>query len=159
MATSDDATNIPDLPLIDAFLSKLSQFDKYELCSQQSSHWLLSTNDFKVPTEPPLGIITSMMPINGNSSVVLLPTIDNSEGDVLDIRLVHQLIRELTFGIYALNSLPACSLEANYDQVKEIQSFLHLVKYYIFIANYLLFIQKKNKYKLIYTFMVYTEKR
>ncbi|CAD5114678.1 DgyrCDS3724 [Dimorphilus gyrociliatus] len=121
MATTDDATNTPDLPLIDAFLSKLSQFDKYELCSQQSSHWMLSTNDFKVPTEPPLGIITSMIPISGNSSVVLLPTLDNSEDDVLDIRLIHQMIRELTFGIYALNSMPACSLEANYDQSTQCQ--------------------------------------
>lgn len=34
----------------------------------------------------------------------------------LDYREVHQVIRELTYGIYVLNQTPSISLEALYDQ-------------------------------------------
>ena len=40
------------------------------------------------------------------------------EDDVpaLDMREVHQLIRELTLGIYGMNQMPVLHLEANVDQ-------------------------------------------
>ena len=36
--------------------------------------------------------------------------------DTLDMREVHQIVRELTFGIYVMNQLPTVALEANFDQ-------------------------------------------
>lgn len=33
----------------------------------------------------------------------------------LDAREIHQLLRELTIGVYSLNAQPSMSLEANFD--------------------------------------------
>jgi hypothetical protein len=39
----------------------------------------------------------------------------------LDLREIHQIVRELTIGIYSLNQLPTVALEANFDQSTSIQ--------------------------------------
>ncbi|ELU04066.1 hypothetical protein CAPTEDRAFT_159631 [Capitella teleta] len=41
--------------------------------------------------------------------------------DPLDLREVHQVIKELTYGIYVLNQVPTIALEANFDQSTSVQ--------------------------------------
>ena len=97
-----------------SFLEKFERSECQELLASASSHWLLSSEDFKLPTEPPDGIISHMNRISGFNFMLLMPV---EEGlPMLDLREVHQIVRELTFGIYALNQVPSCALEANFDQ-------------------------------------------
>ena len=38
-----------------------------------------------------------------------------------DFKVIHQIIRELTIGIYILNQVPSISLEANFDCSTSVQ--------------------------------------
>ena len=67
-----------------------------------------------VPTDPPLGLISQMSAISEYMAFILFPVEDGIEE--LDLREVHQIVRELTRGIFVLNQLPTISLEANFDQ-------------------------------------------
>ena len=97
-----------------SFLEKFERYESQELLANASTHWILSTDDFKNPTEPANGLITSMGLITGFNFLLMLPV---EEGlPHLDLREVHQIVRELTFGIYALNQVPTIALEANFDQ-------------------------------------------
>ena len=102
-----------------AYLEKFERYECQELLAFATSHWLLSTEDFKLPTEPPHGLASSMLPINGMTYAILLPV--QEDVPPLDMREVHQLVRELTTGIFGLNQLPQIALEPNFDQSTSVQ--------------------------------------
>ncbi len=97
-----------------SFLEKFERYESQELLAWASSHWMLSGDDFKLPTEPASGLISSMLQIKEFNYVFLMP--EGVDIPPLDMREVHQILRELTFGIYALNQVPNIALEANFDQ-------------------------------------------
>nr|XP_022304478.1 ankyrin and armadillo repeat-containing protein-like isoform X5 [Crassostrea virginica] len=92
-------------------------FRMQELIGHHKNHWLLS-DDFKMAYDQPVGLIKGLNPLNSNVCVLMVPEdpvlAENKIG--LDYREVHQVIRELTNGIYVLNQTPSISLEALYDQ-------------------------------------------
>ena len=103
------------LRYVATFFEKYERYELQELLANAQTHYLLSTEDMKVPTDPPTGVIANMLPIgNTFSAVVLIP--EDPELGPADMREVHQIIRELTFGIYALNQTPQICLEANCDE-------------------------------------------
>lgn len=99
---------------VSTFIEKFERYECQELLSFASTHFMLSTDDFKVPTEPPLGVITGMQPIQEFNVMLLMPCEEGIEK--LDLREVHQIVRELTFGIFVLNQLPNIALEVNFDE-------------------------------------------
>ncbi|XP_065929233.1 ankyrin and armadillo repeat-containing protein isoform X4 [Magallana gigas] len=131
MATMNAGTPQPGEPTDEAQLqAKLERlastyFEKFstpvfrmqELIGFHKNHWLLS-DDFKMAYDQPVGLIKGLNPLNSNSCVLMVPEdpvlAENKLG--LDYREVHQVIRELTYGIYVLNQTPSISLEALYDQ-------------------------------------------
>ncbi|OWF40013.1 ankyrin and armadillo repeat-containing protein-like isoform X3 [Mizuhopecten yessoensis] len=96
------------------YFERFGHYECQELLGWQQSHWMLSTDEFKHPTDPPMGMISQLNPGNSNSCLVLIPA-EESETLPLDYREVHQIIQELTFGIFVLNQTPNICLEANYD--------------------------------------------
>uniref|UniRef100_A0A8C5QDV3 Ankyrin and armadillo repeat containing n=1 Tax=Leptobrachium leishanense TaxID=445787 RepID=A0A8C5QDV3_9ANUR len=93
-------------------------FDKYdrseiqELLAHTSNSWLVSMDDAHLPLHLPSGLITQLNNITQENILLLAPV----DPDVkLDCREVHQIIRELTVGIYCFNQIPSISLDANYD--------------------------------------------
>lgn len=56
--------------------------------------------------------------VNSNSCMLLLPENPNV---ALNYREVHQIVRELTYGIFVLHQTPLISLETNNDQSSTIQ--------------------------------------
>lgn len=114
---TDEDQNLLNTPAVRNILGFDQRFDRVEeqeLLAEMNCHWLLSTDDFKVPIDHPQGIITQMSPMNDNSMILLVP-FDESVADI-DYRELHQIIRELTIGIYVLNQHPNLQLEANFDQ-------------------------------------------
>ncbi|XP_070211365.1 ankyrin and armadillo repeat-containing protein-like isoform X4 [Littorina saxatilis] len=100
-----------------ATLSYFEKFDRYdcqELLAYASTHWMLSNEDFRLPTDPPVGLISNVNLLNSNDCVVLFP--DNLDLLPIDYRELHTIVRELTYGIYVMHQTPLISLEANYDQ-------------------------------------------
>lgn len=98
---------------LEGYFEKFSRHECQELLSFVSTHWMLSTDDFKIPTEPPSGLITEIRKIDGMEFTILVP--EEEFKAALDLREIHQIIRELTLGIYVLNQLPSISLESNFD--------------------------------------------
>ena len=95
------------------FFEKYGKYERQELLSYTASHWQLSTEDFKAPTEPCLGIISHMQNVVEFTSMLLFPV---DEGiNQLDLREIHQIVKELTLGIFVFNQVPTISLEANFD--------------------------------------------
>ena len=66
-----------------------------------------------MPTELPTGLIRQLQAFNESHIDILFPVDDNVTR--LDTREVHQLVRELTIGVYSLNAQPLASLEPNFD--------------------------------------------
>lgn len=96
------------------FADRFDRAEIQELLSCMTSNWLLSTEDFKIPIEHPCGLIPQMAPTSDGYIVLLMPydpTVPN-----LDYRVIHQIIRELTIGMYALNQHPNLILDANFDE-------------------------------------------
>ena len=102
-----------------AYLEKFERYECQELLGYALTHWLLSTEDFKLPVEPPQGIISNMQPISGMTFAFLFP--HQEDVPALDMREVHQIVRELTLGIFGLNQVPKIHLEANFDQSSTVQ--------------------------------------
>ena len=90
------------------------RYDCQELLGWQQSNWLLSTDEFKHPTDPPVGLINQLSPGNSNSCILLIPA-EEHESLPLDYREFHHVLQELVYGIYVLNQTPTVSLEANFD--------------------------------------------
>lgn len=94
-------------------------FEKYdwrevrELLSQTGCSWLLSAEDLSLPVEVPPGLIRHMRNFSHSNAIILAPCDPNVP---LDYKVVHQIVRELTVGIYCFNQVPLISLEPNHDQ-------------------------------------------
>lgn len=102
-----------------SFFNKYERNDRNELIKHLQTNWLLSLDDFKNEREKPKGLISDIDPKNSNSLVILIP---EEEGlKPLDYREIHQIIRELIYGIYVLNQSPRVNLEANCDQTSTIK--------------------------------------
>lgn len=56
---------------------------------------------------------------SASSSVLQIP--EETGCEKYDFKVVHQIIRELTIGIYVLNQVPNISLEANFDCSTSVQ--------------------------------------
>ncbi|RNA30706.1 ankyrin and armadillo repeat-containing [Brachionus plicatilis] len=113
----DEDQNLLNTPAVRNILGFDQRFDRVEeqeLLAEMNCHWLLSIDDFKVPIDHPQGMITQMSPLNDNHMFLLVP-FDEAVPDI-DYRELHQIIRELTIGIYVLNQHPFLQLEANFDQ-------------------------------------------
>ncbi|KAH9489690.1 hypothetical protein Btru_037450 [Bulinus truncatus] len=99
--------------LASVYLDKLERYDSQELLSYSMAHWLLSNDIFRIPTEQLQGLISQINP-QDNTTVLLFP-VDETVSP-LCYREVHNIVRELTLGIYVFHQTPMISLEANYDQ-------------------------------------------
>src|ERR1700722_11959093 len=77
----------------------------------KNGKFLRKKHIYQIPTENPSGLIRQMQAFSETHLDILFPVSDNISK--LDSREVHQLIRELVVGVYALNSHPLLSLEAN----------------------------------------------
>ncbi|XP_077978159.1 ankyrin and armadillo repeat-containing protein-like [Glandiceps talaboti] len=97
-----------------AFFEKFERAEVQEMLAYTSYHWYLSADEFKVPIDPPKGLIASMKPVSENHCVFLMPVRDDIQP--LDFREIHQIVRDLVIGIYCLNQTPCISLDANFDQ-------------------------------------------
>ncbi|KAK2904788.1 hypothetical protein Q8A67_006587 [Cirrhinus molitorella] len=94
-------------------LQKYDRKELQELLSLTSCNWLLGTDDNSLPVDAPPGIIRQMRNILAPNIIILAPFDSNLP---LDYRMVHQIVRELTVGIYSFNQVPVISLVPNYDQ-------------------------------------------
>jgi hypothetical protein len=106
--------NLPAVRNILGFMDKYERVEQQELLAQMSCHWLLSFEDFKIPLEPTPGIISQVSSFNEDNLLVLIPY--DPEISPLDFRELHQIVRELTIGMYVLNQHPYLQLETNFDQ-------------------------------------------
>ena len=96
------------------YFDKIERYDLQETLGYTSSDWLLSTEDTKMSVEPPGGVISGIQfSSNYNDCFFLIPHEDGIEP--LELREMHQIVRELMIGIYILNQTPSVALEANYD--------------------------------------------
>ncbi|XP_036395920.1 ankyrin and armadillo repeat-containing protein [Megalops cyprinoides] len=112
----DDSTHLSALAAqrnANAFFEKYDRREIQELLSLTSCSWLLSSDDFKMPVEFPPGIIKQMKNFSHSNAVILAPADPRAP---LDYKVVQQIIRELTIGIYCFNQTPFLSLEPNYDK-------------------------------------------
>lgn len=96
-----------------AFLQKYDRRELQELLSLTACNWLLSGEEHRLHVDTPPGIIRQMRNISDPNIIILAP-IDSRLP--LDYRVVHQIVRELTVGIYGFNQVPVISLEPNYDR-------------------------------------------
>ncbi|UJR31012.1 hypothetical protein I4U23_018523 [Adineta vaga] len=98
-------------------LGFLEKYDKLEMCdllASRDAHWFLTSGDiYKTPSELPNGLVRQLQPFNDSHIDILFPVDENIAH--LDVREIHQLLRELTIGVYSLNAHPVLSLEANFD--------------------------------------------
>lgn len=98
-----------------AFFEKFER-DRYEcqeLLWYTITNLFMPTDDLKLATEPPLGIVTHVAPVSDSRMMFLVP--QESGIDSLDMRVVHQIVKELTYGIFVFNQTPTISLEPNFD--------------------------------------------
>ncbi len=104
-----------------AYLEKFDRYECQELLSHAMSDWQLSTEHFKLPVEPPCGLASEMHVTSDEDNTVffLIPHRPDISG--LDMREVHQIVRELTFGICGLNQAPRICLEGKFDQGTTVQ--------------------------------------
>ena len=98
-----------------SFFEKYDRYDLQELLTYSSSHWLLSNEDFRLPTDPPSGLISNISSMSTDSCMILLPEVPDFQPD-FDYRELHQIVRELTIGIYVLHQTPLISLESNFEK-------------------------------------------
>ena len=96
------------------YFDKIERYELQETLAYTSSDWLLSTEDTRISVEPPHGLIAGIqIPSNFNNCLLLIPEEEGIEP--LELREMHQIVRELVIGIYILNQTPSITLEANYD--------------------------------------------
>ena len=96
------------------YFDKIERYELQETLAYTSSDWLLSTEDTRISVEPPRGLIAGIqIPSDFNNCLLLIPEEEGIEP--LELREMHQIVRELVIGIYILNQTPSISLEANYD--------------------------------------------
>ena len=122
---AEDAINNSDnehSSLMAASRAAATYFDKYdrddlqEVLSSTSLDWLLSVSETKVQVEPPVGLVSNIKTINDLDDVIILIPAPKNVSKALELRELHQILRELVTGIYILNQVPSLSLEANFDR-------------------------------------------
>ncbi|CAK6448076.1 unnamed protein product [Pipistrellus nathusii] len=96
-----------------AFFEKYDRSEMQELLTTTLVSWLSGKEDIHLQMDSPAGIMSQMNNVGFNTTILLMPVDPTA---LLDYREVHQIIRELSVGIYCLNQIPGISLEANYDQ-------------------------------------------
>ncbi|XP_073710736.1 ankyrin and armadillo repeat-containing protein [Misgurnus anguillicaudatus] len=96
-----------------SLLQKYDSRDLQELLSMTACSWLFGGGEHGLHLDTPPGIIGQMSGISDPNIIILAP-IDSRLP--VDYKVVHQIVRELTVGIYGFNQLPVISLEPNYDQ-------------------------------------------
>ncbi|XP_049743625.1 ankyrin and armadillo repeat-containing protein [Elephas maximus indicus] len=101
-----------------AFFEKYDRSEVQELLTTALVSWLSTKEDVRSQIDIPCGIMSQINNV-GFSTAILLTPMDPTA--LLDYREVHQIIRELSIGIYCLNQIPSISLEANYDQSSSCQ--------------------------------------
>lgn len=55
-----------------ALFDSLDRYELQECLSHLQTHWMLSIDDFKIPTEPPSGLISQLTPLKSNHCWVLV---------------------------------------------------------------------------------------
>lgn len=96
------------------YFDKIERYELQETLAYTTSDWLLSTEDTRISVEPPQGLIAGIqIPNNFNNCLLLIP--EEKGIEPLELREMHQIVRELVTGIYILNQTPSIVLEANYD--------------------------------------------
>ncbi|KAK3568721.1 hypothetical protein QTP86_013872, partial [Hemibagrus guttatus] len=119
MPTDKPVRRMESLNFSSAVRSAQAFFEKYdwrevqELLSLTSCSWLLGGEDSLQPVDPPPGMIRQIQAVFHPNAIILAPS---DSGVSMDYRVVHQIIRELTVGIYCFNQVPSISLEPNPDQ-------------------------------------------
>ncbi|KAJ1186968.1 hypothetical protein NDU88_003747 [Pleurodeles waltl] len=95
-----------------AFFEKFNRSELQELLAVTSSSWLV-TKDYTQKPDSSSGLTAQLKDISHHDIVVLVPV----EWDApMDCKEIHQILRELTVGIFCFNQIPSINLEANYDQ-------------------------------------------
>ncbi|XP_069471743.1 ankyrin and armadillo repeat-containing protein isoform X2 [Ambystoma mexicanum] len=102
-----------------AFFEKYCHSEVQELLAVTSSSWLVTKDFTRGPVNMSIGLTSQLKDINGSSINVLVPVVPDAP---LDSREVHQILRELTIGIFCFNQIPSINLESNYDR----STFCHL---------------------------------
>ncbi|KAM5155927.1 ankyrin and armadillo repeat-containing protein isoform 1-T1 [Callospermophilus lateralis] len=101
-----------------AFFEKYDRSEVQELLTTALVSWLSAKDDVRSPLDIPCGLMSQMNNVGFSTAILLTPMDPRA---LLDYREVHQIIRELSVGIYCLNQIPSISLEANYDQSSSCQ--------------------------------------
>ncbi|XP_078536495.1 ankyrin and armadillo repeat-containing protein isoform X2 [Lissotriton helveticus] len=94
------------------FFEKFSRSELQELLAVTSSSWLV-TKDYTRTPDSSSGLTAQLKDISSHDIVVLMPVAPDAP---LDCKEVHQILRELTVGIFCFNQIPSINLEANYDR-------------------------------------------
>jgi len=96
-----------------AFFDAFKKEELRELIAEYSANWLLS-NDSRNQGPMPIGLVSNLKLSQQPTTMTLLFPKDHLASD-LEYREVHQVIRELTIGIFGTNQIPCLSLEPNFD--------------------------------------------
>ncbi|XP_036598334.1 ankyrin and armadillo repeat-containing protein [Trichosurus vulpecula] len=101
-----------------AFFEKYDRSEVQDLLTTAIVSWLSGKDDVHSHIELPDGLMSQLKNVGFSTAILLAPVDPNAN---LDYREVHQIIRELSVGIYCLNQIPSISLETNYDQSSSCQ--------------------------------------
>uniref|UniRef100_A0A5F8GIZ3 Ankyrin and armadillo repeat containing n=1 Tax=Monodelphis domestica TaxID=13616 RepID=A0A5F8GIZ3_MONDO len=118
---SDQTTFLSNLAVkrnASAFFEKYDRNEIQELLATAVISWLSGKEDVRSLIELPDGLMSHLKSVGFSTAIVLAPVDPNAN---LDYREVHQIVRELSIGIYCLNQIPSISLEFNYDQSSSCQ--------------------------------------
>ena len=121
----DDTNNNADnehSSLVAASRAAATYFDKYdrddlqEALTSTSLDWLLSVDETKIQVDPPVGLVSNLKKVHDLDDVIILIPAPKDVTKPLELRELHQILRELVTGIYIFNQVPSLSLETNFDR-------------------------------------------
>ena len=98
------------------YFDKYERDDLQEALSSTSLDWFLSVDDTKIQVDPPSGLASSMRHLDDLDVIFVLIPAPENVNKPLELREMHQILRELVTGIYVLNQIPGISLESNFDK-------------------------------------------
>uniref|UniRef100_A0A4X2LDY1 Ankyrin and armadillo repeat containing n=1 Tax=Vombatus ursinus TaxID=29139 RepID=A0A4X2LDY1_VOMUR len=113
---SDEATYRANLAVkrnASAFFEKYDRSEVQDLLATVVASWLSGQENIRNHIQLPDGLISELKNVGFSTAILLAPVDPNVN---LDCREVHQILRELSVGIYCLNQIPSISLDINYDQ-------------------------------------------
>lgn len=113
-SSSDVMNSLTATRVAATYFDKIERYELQESLAYYSSDWLLSTDDTRITVDPPVGLISGIQISNNfNNCLILIPQEEGIEP--LELREMHQIVRELVMGIFVLNQTPSICLEANFD--------------------------------------------